>query len=47
MKKNFLKIVSIVLTMLMLVGTMTIIVPLTASAEEAEPIYLEHTENGQ
>lgn len=41
MKKNFLKIVSIVLTMLMLVGTMTIIVPLTASAEEAEPIYLE------
>ena len=34
MKKNFLKIVSIVLTMLMLVGTMTMIVPLTASAEE-------------
>ena len=32
MKKNFMKIVSIVLTMLMLVGTMTMLVPVTASA---------------
>ena len=41
MKKTYLKIVSIVLTMLMLVGTMTMLVPLTASAEGEEPIYLE------
>ena len=41
MKHNFKKIVSLVLTVVMLLGTMSVLIPTAVSAETADPIYLE------
>ena len=41
MKSSFKKIISLFLTVLMLVGTVTMLVPITASAANDEPVYLE------
>lgn len=47
MKNSFKKIISLVLTVLMLVGTVTMLVPITASAEEAGVENLVIGENGE
>ena len=41
MRHNFKKIISVLLTVCMLLGTMAMLIPMTAGAAEAEPIYLE------
>ena len=41
MKHNFKKIISLVLTVVMLLGTVSALIPMTVGAAAAEPVYLE------